>query len=82
MPELDVQIKHKHLKVGLKDDHPFLDEDLQNTCSVDESMWMVEDNQIHILLIKTDKSQVWTSACLGHEMQERASDTQCKNLTV
>lgn len=40
-PMLEVTIEHKHLRVGLKANPPFIDEDTGGPVKVKESMWML-----------------------------------------
>ena len=67
MPEFDITIKPSHLKVGIKGNPPFLDEDLFDKCLVDESFWMLEDDELHIQLAKMKKGEMWTCALKGHQ---------------
>ena len=48
MPEFDILITPKHLKVGIRGNPPFLDEDLGGIVEADESFWMLEDDELHI----------------------------------
>ena len=66
MPEFEIVITPKHLKVGIRGNPPFLDEDLGGIVEADESFWMLEDDELHIQLTKMKQGEMWTSACKGH----------------
>ena len=48
MPEMDIKITSTHLKVGLKGNPPFLDEELGGKVNAEESLWYFEDDEVHI----------------------------------
>ena len=52
MPEFEISIKPKHIKIGIKGNPPFIDEDLTDICEAGESYWMLEDDELHIQLTK------------------------------
>tara|TARA_B110000090_G_C13308203_1_gene418525 strand:+ start:361 stop:522 length:162 start_codon:yes stop_codon:yes gene_type:complete len=43
------------LKVGIKNNPPFIDEETWGPVKVDESMWMLDDGEININLQKMNK---------------------------
>ena len=55
------------LQVGVKGNPPFLNEDLFGKILTDESFWLIEDDELHIQLIKMKKGETWNSALMGHE---------------
>ena len=67
MPEFDIKITPKHVKVGIKGNPPFLDEDLGGIVEADESFWMLEDDELHIQFTKMKQGEMWTSVCKGHQ---------------
>lgn len=48
LPELEIKITANHLKVGIKGNPPFIDEDLGGSVKSSESYWMIEDDELHI----------------------------------
>lgn len=63
LPKLEVKIKPKQLTIGIKGLPPFLDvknkhswkQELEKLCDSDESVWMIEDEELHIILQKAFK---------------------------
>lgn len=53
--QIEIVITHKHLKVGIKNNPPFIDEETWGPVKVDESMWMLDDGEININLQKMNK---------------------------
>ena len=66
MPQFDIKITSSHLTVGIKGNPPFLNEDLGGNCVIDESFWMIEDDELHIQLSKMRRAEAWMSALKGH----------------
>ncbi|CAK87582.1 unnamed protein product (macronuclear) [Paramecium tetraurelia] len=64
--QLDIQIKADRLKVGIKGNPPFMDEALVKQCDSSESYWLVEDEELHIILQKAYKGELWPSVFVGH----------------
>ena len=67
LPEFEIKITSTHIKVGLKGNPPFLDEDLGGQVKSSESYWMIEDDELHIQLQKMKKAETWSCACKGHQ---------------
>lgn len=61
-----MNILSHHLKVGIKGNPPFIDEDLSKLCDCTESYWLIEDEELHIILQKTFKGELWESVFKGH----------------
>lgn len=61
----EVVISHRHLKVGLKNAPPFLDEDTGGPTKPDESMWTLLDGELNINLQKMNKAEMWEAALVG-----------------
>ena len=55
------------MKVGVKGNPPFLNEDLGGICLSEECFWMIEDDELHIQLTKMKKGETWLCACAGHQ---------------
>eukprot|EP01017_Pseudomicrothorax_dubius_P031502 TRINITY_DN4035_c0_g1_i7.p1 TRINITY_DN4035_c0_g1~~TRINITY_DN4035_c0_g1_i7.p1 ORF type:complete len:180 (+),score=27.53 TRINITY_DN4035_c0_g1_i7:111-650(+) len=66
LPKLEVEIKSGHIKVGIKGTKPYIDEDLEKTCVASDSIWCIEDDELHIILQKGLKADVWPSVFKGH----------------
>ena len=41
-------------------------ENLGGKVKLDESLWTIEDDELHIELCKMRKGDTWTCACQGH----------------
>ncbi|EGG15287.1 LYR motif-containing protein 7 [Cavenderia fasciculata] len=70
---IDCTITKTRLSVGLKGNPPFLDEEFYSTIKEKESLWMIEDGELHITLQKMTKAETWSMALKGHKL---LSDTQ------
>ncbi|CAD8128735.1 unnamed protein product [Paramecium sonneborni] len=66
MPKLDIQIKGDHIKIGIKGNPAFIDEPLVKQCDSSESYWLIEDEELHIILQKAYKGELWPSVFVGH----------------
>ena len=78
MPEIDIDISSTHLKVGLKGNPPFLDEDFWEKVNTEESLWFFEEDEIQINLQKTYKAQLWGSALKGHNKLDPLTEQAVK----
>ncbi|VDO94032.1 unnamed protein product [Soboliphyme baturini] len=59
--DLIVEIKQKHLKVGLKGHPPVIDDELYKKIKVEESMWTVEDRKVAVITFdKVHKMEWWS----------------------
>jgi len=65
---IDILIQHSHLRVGIKGNPPFLNEDTGGACIVGESFWSMDptEGEVTINLQKMRKGEMWVSALLGH----------------
>ncbi|CAD8116815.1 unnamed protein product [Paramecium sonneborni] len=66
MPKLEIQIKADHIKIGIKGNPAFIDEPLVKQCDSSESYWLIEDEELHIILQKAYKGELWPSVFVGH----------------
>eukprot|EP00927_Polykrikos_kofoidii_P067485 TRINITY_DN62976_c0_g1_i1.p1 TRINITY_DN62976_c0_g1~~TRINITY_DN62976_c0_g1_i1.p1 ORF type:complete len:174 (+),score=39.63 TRINITY_DN62976_c0_g1_i1:104-625(+) len=73
---LDIKIEPRHLKVGIKGNPPFLNEEVFSVCEVDASFWMIEDGELHIQLQKVHKGETWASALKGHGSLDMFSEQE------
>ncbi|CAK69721.1 unnamed protein product (macronuclear) [Paramecium tetraurelia] len=64
--KLDVQIKADHLRIGIKGNPPFINEPLVKQCDSSESYCLVEEEELHIILQKAYKGDLWASVFVGH----------------
>lgn len=63
---LDVDIKNKRLRVGLKGQAPIIDGELHKRIIVDDSFWTLEDGkEICINLQKDNKMEWWKCVIVG-----------------
>mmetsp|Transcript_66490 Transcript_66490/g.182360 ORF Transcript_66490/g.182360 Transcript_66490/m.182360 type:complete len:157 (-) Transcript_66490:238-708(-) len=63
---MDCKIGASHLKLGIKGNPPFIDEDWEQTVNASESTWMMEDGELHLVLTKGSKGVTWRSLIRGH----------------
>lgn len=73
---IDCTITPTHLKLGIKGNPPFLDEDFALTVLKDESYWMMEDGELHINLQKSRKAEMWPSALKGHATMDAFTQSE------
>ena len=67
MPKLEVKFLTNHLKIGIKNLPPYIDEDLPNKIKASESLWQLDGDEISITLIKAIKAETWVCALKGHD---------------
>jgi CS domain len=67
---IDVEISHLHLRIGLLDSPPFIDEDTGGPIKVQESFWTLSDGEININLQKMNKAEAWNCALRGQSGEE------------
>ncbi|SBT71044.1 CS domain protein, putative [Plasmodium malariae] len=65
--DLDIDIKSKRIRIGLKNTESFLEGELCSIIDEDCSYWFIEDNNLHILLTKVKKAEIWNSVFKGHK---------------
>jgi hypothetical protein len=63
---IDIDIKHAHLRVGIKGNPPFLNEDTGGEVIVKESFWSMDGAELTVNLQKMRKGAMWLSALKGH----------------
>eukprot|EP00435_Cladocopium_sp_Y103_P009777 s4081_g2.t1 len=68
--------KPRHLRVGLKGNPPFLNEDVFSLVETDSSFWMIEDGELHIQLQKVHKGETWHAALKGHGQLDMFSEQE------
>ena len=65
---LDISFTPTHLRVGVRGNHPYLDEALGGVVVPSESLWVVEDGELHVQLHKGEVGSVWVEGTVGpHE---------------
>lgn len=60
------EITTTRLKIGLKGNPAFLDEDFAQRVRSDESFWTLEDGELHIQCDKLVQGESWASVLKGH----------------
>eukprot|EP00439_Symbiodinium_sp_Y106_P032793 s2345_g3.t3 len=55
----------RHLRVGIKGNPPFLNEEPFSLVETDSSFWMIEDGELHIQMQKAHKGETWAAALKG-----------------
>eukprot|EP00440_Ansanella_granifera_P072192 gb/GFBE01078340.1/.p1 GENE.gb/GFBE01078340.1/~~gb/GFBE01078340.1/.p1 ORF type:complete len:176 (+),score=47.85 gb/GFBE01078340.1/:1-528(+) len=73
---LEIKIEPRHLKVGIKGNPPFLNEDPFSLVETDCSFWMIEDGELHIQLQKAHKGETWAAALKGHGQLDMFSEQE------
>lgn len=63
---IECKIAKARLTVGLKGNPPFLDERLGGDAVTSDSLWMVEDGELHIQIQKAAVGLAWPAALAGH----------------
>ncbi|KIZ06512.1 NudC domain-containing protein 2 [Monoraphidium neglectum] len=76
------EIAQRHIKFGLKGNPPFLDLDLTGPVKVSESMWTLEDGELHITLTKLEQGDPWPSAIKGHEVDIMTQQAEQQRLML
>lgn len=72
---LDIRIETKRICVGLKSHNRFfIEEETFSKVDTTESSWYVDDNEIHIILIKAFRGEVWDSALMMNMVKDRAAE--------
>lgn len=66
----DIEISHRHVRVGLKDAPPFIDEDTWGPVKSKESFWTLADGELCINLQKMNKAEAWEAALMGRGGQQ------------
>uniref|UniRef100_A0A915L5Z8 Nuclear migration protein nudC n=1 Tax=Romanomermis culicivorax TaxID=13658 RepID=A0A915L5Z8_ROMCU len=66
--DLVVEIKQKHLKVGLKGQSPIIDDELYNKIKIEEAMWVLDDKKsVTINMEKINKMEWWPKVVMKDE---------------
>ncbi|KAG4098441.1 HSP20-like chaperone [Neocallimastix lanati (nom. inval.)] len=64
--QLDIKIEKKHLKAGLKGQEPIMEGELCALIHVDDSVWLVDNDELHIHLEKYNKMEWWKNVLTHH----------------
>ena len=78
IPEFDIKIEASSLTVGIKGNPPFIKEALFSKVLVDESFWMIEDDELHIALAKMKRAEMWEMALQGHKSMDPLMQEEIK----
>ena len=76
--DIDCAIGAQHVRLGLKGLPPFIDEDLAGPVVVGDSLWLMEDGELHIQLHKSAVGATWPAVFVGHEALSEAEQAQVK----
>jgi hypothetical protein len=76
LPELFVEIERDRIKVGVRPNPPFMDEELWGLVVKKDSLWMIEDDELIVNLQKMRKGETWASACKRHGGLDAFSQTE------
>jgi hypothetical protein len=80
--QLDVKLTRTDLSVGLKDNPPYLHHAYPHPVREDDSMWTVEDGELHVSLEKAVRGQPWPAAFVGHEVDAHEATEDKKRLML
>eukprot|EP00828_Plagiopyla_frontata_P044083 TRINITY_DN7084_c0_g1_i1.p1 TRINITY_DN7084_c0_g1~~TRINITY_DN7084_c0_g1_i1.p1 ORF type:complete len:183 (+),score=44.25 TRINITY_DN7084_c0_g1_i1:156-704(+) len=79
LPLLEVKIDSQHVMVKIKgNDSFYLNNDLENKCNSKESLWMLEDEELHIQLQKLYKGEIWKGVFQGHGQVDSLTEEELK----
>jgi len=71
---IDCVIDTNKIRLGIKGNPPYIDEQLGGICNTSDSLWMIEDGVIHITLAKSVIGSVWASFSCGPASSSLNSD--------
>lgn len=81
--QLEISIATQHLKVGIKGNPPYINFDLAGQVNAEDSLWMIEDGELHINLAKQSAGQTWPSLFVGiGELDEAEQEAVQKDLML
>lgn len=66
VPKLEVIIKPDRVSIGIKGNPHFINERLTKLCDSEQSCWLIEDEELHIILHKAFKGELWPCVFEGH----------------
>lgn len=76
---IDVEIKNKHLRVGLKGQEPIVDGPLPKRVIVDDSFWTLEDNRDIAINLQKDNKMEWWKCLMEGDAEIDTSKVQPEN---
>ena len=83
---LDIVITNESLRVGLKEQTPFINEKTGGSVKVSESFWTLADGELNINLQKLKKGEMWESALGGasssHSVDSFTKEEERKKLML
>ena len=66
LPKFNITITSNHIKIGVDQLPAYIDEDLTKVVDTDESLWMIEDDELVFVLQKAVRAEVWECVFKGH----------------
>lgn len=76
---LDVEIKNKRLRVGIKGQPPLIDGELHKRVIVDDSLWTLEDGREVILNLQKDNKMEWWKCVVIGDPEINTAKVQPEN---
>jgi hypothetical protein len=76
---LDVDIKNKRLRVGIKGQPPLIDGELHKRVIVDDSLWTLEDGREIIINLQKDNKMEWWKCVVQGDPEINTSKVQPEN---
>mmetsp|Transcript_25745 Transcript_25745/g.66597 ORF Transcript_25745/g.66597 Transcript_25745/m.66597 type:complete len:157 (-) Transcript_25745:277-747(-) len=73
---LDITIASRHLRVGIKGNPPFIDDDFCELVNSEDSLWTLEDGVLHLSLAKGSKGVTWASMLKGQQALDPYSQSE------
>eukprot|EP00919_Chromeraceae_sp_WS-2016_P057998 GHVR01137564.1.p1 GENE.GHVR01137564.1~~GHVR01137564.1.p1 ORF type:complete len:166 (+),score=36.97 GHVR01137564.1:65-562(+) len=72
----DIDITSKKVKIGLKNNPPFINELLYSLIIEEDSYWMIEDKELHIQMTKSKKGEIWECCFKQHNALDPFSHSE------
>eukprot|EP00511_Aplanochytrium_stocchinoi_P003394 CAMPEP_0204827488 /NCGR_PEP_ID=MMETSP1346-20131115/4937_1 /ASSEMBLY_ACC=CAM_ASM_000771 /TAXON_ID=215587 /ORGANISM="Aplanochytrium stocchinoi, Strain GSBS06" /LENGTH=115 /DNA_ID=CAMNT_0051955931 /DNA_START=286 /DNA_END=633 /DNA_ORIENTATION=- len=80
---IECNITPSRLRLGIKGNPPFIDEEFFDKVIADESMWTMDGGEIEINLQKVKKASTWDSCLKGHDVLDPLAKTEVqKKMTL
>ena len=82
--DLDVKITSKALRVGIVNTPPYLEHDFEHGIKADDSVWTLDDGELHFSLAKTIRGKAWTAPFSAHATARETpeNDADAKRLML
>ena len=75
---LECKITATRFVLGLRGNPPFMDERFEQNVDSDESVWSVQDGELHVALTKGSKGVTWGAVFQGHASTDPFTQSEVK----